>query len=918
MLDLWADLETRSRIDLKASGARRYASDTSTQITSAVWYFQGTMRTACPVHPHLGTFPIAQLYVDLMACSRFVAHHANFDANILMGQNPFLKIPVFKISCTMARAQSLSLPGGLEELCMTLNVQGKDPRGRQLVQLTCKPQRDGTFCEDIQTFRDLINYNGRDTNCLMTVDKLLPELSLEERKIFERSWRKNDIGLPIDLDLAVAIAARRTEIEHETSEQLMELTNGAVEKVTQRQRIIGWANNLGTNLSGTKKHEVAETLENTDLHPDVRNVLEILQESGGSAPTKAQALLNRHVTGWYKDATRYFGARSGRGTSEGANMFNIARPSGKYNVEQVIQGLKAGFKYDNTALTDALRGCIVAPHGWSIIDNDLANAELRLALWQSGDRERLTLLENKSDLYMHNAITMWNLPVSATKDTHPTERYNGKTCLSKDTSVLTISGWKSIIDVTKHDLLWDGETWVPHKGVICRGRKETLDVWGVRATLDHMIFTSMSGRKIPFGAMAQSMIGRKQALFLGASSFLAACNAMTDKLAAGGLWRDANAVTKRLQLSGRTSNTAELAAAILADTKRVSQKLKNIIRSLIFVPTRKFATALSTACQQFTAVAKIQSQNTTPVTAGAAFAFGPHGVKTERRSWPTFSRFRVTMIKTSTLIAKTMNADTNPETCVSSRQKSTVVTSEPSHNSKRSELVYDILDSGPKHRFLIASPQGHYLLVANCTLGGNYQLGWKTYKAHMRKIGTPVSETKAQDDIKNYRKANPLLVQLWENLKKAWTDCFYEPPGRYFFAGKIALIKDGTTIWMTLPSGRSIPHYSCFVGQDGNMGFFRAKFGAMLPQKVFGGSLLEISCQSMCRDVITACEEDIEKEMPDTVLLLDVYDSIIALAPVEVAEQRAEQMRSIMRRQRYWTKGMPLDAEGYAAPRMKK
>jgi len=627
MLDLWADLETRSRIDLKKSGARRYAADTSTQITSAVWYFQGTMKTACPVHPFLGTHPISQLYIDLTACSRFVAHHANFDANIL-GNN----IPVSKISCTMARAQSLSLPGSLETLCSTLNVQGKDPRGRQLVDKTCKPQRDGTFCEDVQVFKELIEYNIRDVTCLMTIDKLLPELGPNERSIFERSWRKNDIGLPIDLDLAIAIAARRNEIEHETSEQLMELTNGAVEKVTQRQRIIGWANNLGANLPGTKKHEVAEALENPDTHPDVRNVLEILQESGGSAPTKAQALLNRHVSGWYKDATRYYGARSGRGTSEGANMFNIARPSGKYNVENVIQGLKAGFKYDNTALTDALRGCIVAPHGWMVIDNDLSNAELRLALWQSGDTERLGILAGSGDLYMHNAITMWGLPKEATKDTHPTERFNGKTT----------------------------------------------------------------------------------------------------------------------------------------------------------------------------------------------------------------------------------------------------------------------------------------------TLGGNYQLGWKTYKAHMRRIGTPVSDIKAQDDIKNYRRANPLLTALWEHLKTAFYNCLYEPPGRYFFAGKISLFKDGTTIWMTLPSGRSIPHYSCFVGQDGNMGFFRAKFGAMLPQKVFGGSLLEISCQAMTRDVITACESDIEKEMPDTVLLLDVYDSIVALAPIEVAKQREEQMRAIMRRQRSWTEGLPLDAEGYSAPRMKK
>src|SRR6185436_9793609 len=197
------------------------------------------------------------------------------------------------------------------------------------------------------------------------------------------------IGLPIDIELATAIAMRRSRIEIEAATTLRELTGNVVTEITQRARILKWANEFprAAGLPGTKKHEVAEALEDQDLHPDVRIILEILQDSGGSAPMKAQALLDRHVNGYYKDATRYYGARSGRGTSEGANLFNIARPSGKYEVEELIRGLKAGFStYDNTALTDALRGCIVAPNGYAIVDNDLSNAELRLALWQSNDR----------------------------------------------------------------------------------------------------------------------------------------------------------------------------------------------------------------------------------------------------------------------------------------------------------------------------------------------------------------------------------------------------------------------------------------------------------------------------------------------------------------------------------------------------
>lgn len=631
--DLWVDLETRSYVDLKKSGARRYAADPTTSITWAVWFYRGTMKTACPVHPQLGTHTLFDLYMDIAEAvengGRIVAHHANFDVTVIAGQNRNFYVPVKQISCTMARAQCLALPGGLEELCMALRVAGKDPRGRALVMMTCKPGRDGKFNEDVQVYKELGEYAVQDVRCLLTVDGLLPELSDHERPIFERTWRKNEIGLPIDVELAEAIALRRQQIEHEAEMELRDITGGVVTKITQRQRIVQWASGW---LPSTKKHEVAEALDNPELPWQVRALCELLKESGGSAPTKAQALLDRHVGGFYKDGTRYFGTRSGRGTSEGANLFNVSRPSGKYKPEEVIKGLKAGFSYDNTALTDALRGCIVAPPGYLLIDQDLSNAELRLALWQCGDVERLALLAAKKDLYMYNAIPIFGLPADATQATHPKERQSGK----------------------------------------------------------------------------------------------------------------------------------------------------------------------------------------------------------------------------------------------------------------------------------------------NITLGGNYQLGYKTYQAYMRKNGTPISEQRARDDIYGYRRSNPLLVSLWETLKNAFWNCLYEPPGRVYQAGKVSFCKDGTTIWCTLPSGRSIPHYSAFVDDDGNMGFFRARFGAMLPQKVFGGSLLEITCQSMTRDLITAAEHDIENELPDVILGLDIYDSIVAFAPERVAEERAKQIQDIMRRPRHWTAGLPIDAEGYVHTRMKK
>jgi hypothetical protein len=212
------------------------------------------------------------------------------------------------------------------------------------------------------------------------------------------------------------------------------------------------------------------------------------------------------------------------------------------------------------------------------------------------------------------------------------------------------------------------------------------------------------------------------------------------------------------------------------------------------------------------------------------------------------------------------------------------------------------------------------------TLGGNYQLGWKTYLAFLIKTSAEnglrkheLTENKARSDIDGYRKGNPKLKQLWYDLADAFRFAIYEAPGRIFPVNKLAFQKDAHgTVWMLLPSGRTVPHYSAHITSDGQMNFFRGKFGAMMRQRAFGGSLLEIFAQSTTRDLVTAAEADIENELPDVKLILDVYDSVLALAPESVAQERSAQIREIMKRPRSWTTGLPLGCEGHEGKRFSK
>jgi len=64
-------------------------------------------------------------------------------------------------------------------------------------------------------------------------------------------------------------------------------------------------------------------------------------------------------------------------------------------------------------------------------------------------------------------------------------------CIAIDTMVLSSRGWVPIQDITMEDLVWDGVDWVTHNGVIYKGEQRVIECGGVTLTPDHeMLLTS--------------------------------------------------------------------------------------------------------------------------------------------------------------------------------------------------------------------------------------------------------------------------------------------------------------------------------------------------------------------------------------------------------------------------------------------
>lgn len=67
--------------------------------------------------------------------------------------------------------------------------------------------------------------------------------------------------------------------------------------------------------------------------------------------------------------------------------------------------------------------------------------------------------------------------------------YGGKFCIAEDTPVLTRRGWVPIQTVTANDKVWDGDAWVRTGGAIDNGAMEVIKAFGGWMTADHGVLT---------------------------------------------------------------------------------------------------------------------------------------------------------------------------------------------------------------------------------------------------------------------------------------------------------------------------------------------------------------------------------------------------------------------------------------------
>ena len=230
---------------------------------------------------------------------------------------------------------------------------------------------------------------------------------------------------------------------------------------------------------------------------------------------------------------------------------------------------------------------------------------------------------------------------------------------------------------------------------------------------------------------------------------------------------------------------------------------------------------------------------------------------------------------------------------------------------EKGEDVYKIMASAIYSKSISEVDKGERFVGKTTILGSGYGMGAKKFKVALKNAGVEVALEEAQRIISTYRETNNKIPDLWRKAHEALDWIAANQTGEF---GRDGILKVEGKRGIRLPNGMYVKYPNLHKRQDPETGkheyvYDTKKGKTVVPNRIYGGKVVENVCQALARIIIGEQMLMIAKKHR---VVMTVHDAIACLIPEDEAEQGKEFVEMCMRLRPAWAADLPLNCEaGY-------
>lgn len=810
--------------------------------------------------------------------------------------------------CTMVRSAMLGLPLSLEAVGKVLNLEDqKMDEGKALIRyfsLPCKPtktngMRTRNLPEHAPEKWDIFKkYCKRDVEVENAIRQKTVAFKIPpfEKELYDIDQQINDRGVMLDMEMVHNAIRMSLVYNGHLSVEAAELTG--LDNPNSVSQLKTWLEQeTGNEIKSLNKKDMPDIIKSCDAS-HVQRLLTIRQELSKTSVKKYEAMEKTVCEdGRVRGLTQFYGAaRTGRWAGRLVQVQNLPQNhiedldlARSLVVENDLDMLEICYGNVPDTLSQLIRTAFIAKPKHTFIVSDFSAIEARVIAWLAGESWRMEVFRTHGKIYEATAALMYHVSPDEITKTDP-RRQKGKiaelACIAKGQLVLTDQGYIPIECVTTDMLVWDGEEFVKHEGVIYKGIKEVITYEGLTATPDHIVWVEGKNRPIQFGESASC--GSHLQKSRPSWSDIRKCENYISR----------TKIYKRLE-SGLCFNRMPALRKCSVDIPCQSHA-REIKRLLAMFPTKKDSQMVRSSVHRGkTKMRKSQRRKLQKLWGERNKILFPFG----SGSWLVDDRaLRITGTKYGV---------------GSDRCKRKLRTWKSEMGNAPAELcqsteVYDIINCGPRHRYTVND-----VLVHNC--------GYQGGVGAMRTMGGEkmgLSEEEMKEIVTHWRNANPAIVGLWDEVQAAAIQAISNRDASTRKGIKFRSELGAMTI--QLPSGRKLFYPRARIE-------VREKFGRKSKtiiyegqnqttrkweeQETYGGKLVENIVQGIARDCLAVTMIRLEKM--GYPIVFHVHDEVILEVPDDGTKTLAE-VCEVFKKPISWAEGLPLKGDGYITGYYKK